>query len=128
MIVAERKRRLDGIDQIVLSLSAKGVTTGEIAAYFDEVYGPKVSKNTISRVMEKVTGELAKWFFRPLDVACPVVFVDVIVGVGPLRAGPQHPGSMSSWASRRMRDATSWASGLVMAQRARGSGLEGSPS
>lgn len=39
VIVPKRKRRLDGIDQIVLSLTARGLTTGEIAAHFEEVYG-----------------------------------------------------------------------------------------
>ncbi|MFF0988904.1 transposase [Kocuria nitroreducens] len=50
VIVPKGKRRLDGIDQIVLSLSARGLTTGEIAAHFEEVYGAKVSKDTISRI------------------------------------------------------------------------------
>src|SRR5690606_13048130 len=50
VIVPKRKRRLDGVDQIVLSLTARGLTTGEIAAHFDEVYGAKVSKDTISRI------------------------------------------------------------------------------
>lgn len=79
VIVPKRKRRLDGIDQIVLSLTARGLTTGEIAAHFDEVYGAKVSKDTISRITEKVTGELAEWASRPLDVLYPVIFVDAIV-------------------------------------------------
>jgi putative transposase len=43
VIVRKRQRRLDGIDEIVLSLTARGLTTGEIAAHFDEVYGAKVS-------------------------------------------------------------------------------------
>ena len=42
VIVPKRKRHLDGIDQIVLSRSAWGLTTGEIAAHFEEVYGAKV--------------------------------------------------------------------------------------
>ena len=50
VIVPKRKRRLDGVDQIVLSLTARGLTTGEIAAHFDEVYGAKVSKDTMSSV------------------------------------------------------------------------------
>ncbi len=49
VIVRKRQRRLDGIDQIVLSLTARGLTTGEVAAHFAEVYGAKVSKDTISR-------------------------------------------------------------------------------
>jgi putative transposase len=48
VIVRNRQRRLDGIDAIVLSLSARGLTTGEIAAHFAEVSGAKVSKDTIS--------------------------------------------------------------------------------
>ena len=79
VIVPKRKRRLDGIDQIVLSLSARGLTTGEIAAHFDEVYDAKVSKDTISRITEKVAGELAEWSSRPLDPIYPVIFVDAIV-------------------------------------------------
>ena len=44
----------DGVDEIVLSLTARGLTTGEIAAHFGEVYGAQVSKDTISRIAEKV--------------------------------------------------------------------------
>ena len=53
-IVRKRQRRLTGIDGIVLSLTAQGLTTGEIAAHFDDVYGAKVSKDTISRITDKV--------------------------------------------------------------------------
>ncbi|GAA4685275.1 IS256 family transposase [Gordonia humi] len=79
VIVPKRRRRLDGIDQIVLSLTARGLTTGEIAAHFAEVYGAKVSKDTISRITDKVCGELAEWATRPLDLLYPVIFVDAIV-------------------------------------------------
>ena len=77
-IVRKRKRRLDGIDEVVLSLSARGLTTGEIAAHFEEVYGASVSKDTISRITEKVSGELAEWANRPLDRVYPVLFIDAI--------------------------------------------------
>jgi putative transposase len=56
-IVKKRQRRLTGVDEIVLSLTARGLTTGEIAAHFHEVYGARVSKDTISRITEKVIGE-----------------------------------------------------------------------
>lgn len=79
IIVSKRKRRLDGIDQIVLSLTARGLTTGEVAAHFEEVYGARVSKDTISRITEKIVGELAEWSSRPLDPVYPVIFVDAIV-------------------------------------------------
>ncbi|MDQ1717168.1 MAG: putative transposase [Pseudonocardiales bacterium] len=79
VIVPKRKRRLDGIDEIVLSLTARGLTTGEIAAHFTDVYGATVSKDTISRITEKVSAEMAEWASRPLDPIYPVIFVDALV-------------------------------------------------
>lgn len=77
-IVRKRQRRLTGVDEIVLSLSAKGLTTGEIAAHFAEVFGARVSKDTISRITEKVIGEMTEWQNRPLDRVYPVMFIDAI--------------------------------------------------
>ena len=56
-IVRKRQRRLDGVEEIVLSLTARGLTTGEIAAHFAEVYGARVSKETI-------TGSPTRWSRR----------------------------------------------------------------
>ena len=69
MIVRKRQRRLDGIDQLVLSLTARGLTTGEIAAHFAEVYGARVSKDTISRITDKVVEEMTERANRPLELA-----------------------------------------------------------
>ena len=66
-IVKKRQRRLTGVDEIVLSLTAKGLTTGEIAAHFDDVYGATVSKDTISRITDKVIEEMTEWCHRPLE-------------------------------------------------------------
>ncbi|GAA1390279.1 IS256 family transposase [Pseudonocardia kongjuensis] len=78
VIVRKRQRRLDGIDEIVLSLTARGLTTGEVAAHFEEVYGAKVSKDTISRITDKVVEEMTEWQNRPLDPVYPVIFIDAI--------------------------------------------------
>src|SRR3954447_3913603 len=78
-IVRKRQRRLDGIDQIVLSLTARGLTTGEIAAHFADVYGATVSKDTIRRITDAVLEQMAEWRDRPLDRVYPVVFIDAIV-------------------------------------------------
>jgi transposase-like protein len=78
-IVRKRQRRLDGIDQLVLSLTARGLTTGEIAAHFAEVYGATVSKDTISRISDKVLEEMAEWRDRPLDKVYPVLFIDALM-------------------------------------------------
>ena len=77
-IVRKRQRRLDGIDGIVLSLSAKGLTTGEVSAHLAEVYGAAVSKETISKITDRVLESMAEWQSRPLDPVYPVVFVDAI--------------------------------------------------
>ena len=78
-IVRKRQRRLAGVDEIVISLAAKGLTTGEIAAHLQDVYGSEVSKDTISRITDAVVEELAAWQNRPLDRVYPVVFIDAIV-------------------------------------------------
>ncbi|WP_339123539.1 IS256 family transposase, partial [Pseudonocardia sp. D17] len=78
VIVRKRQRRLDGIDEIVLSLTARGLTTGEVAAHFAEVYGAKVSKDTISKITDKVLEEMGEWQNRPLDAVYPVIFIDAL--------------------------------------------------
>ncbi|WP_233464078.1 IS256 family transposase, partial [Nocardia gipuzkoensis] len=77
-IVKKRQRRLTGIDEIVLSLTAKGLTTGEVAAHFADIYGATVSKDTISRITDKVIGEMTDWCNRPLERVSPVVFIDAV--------------------------------------------------
>jgi len=71
VIVKKGQRRLDGVDQIVLSLTARGLTTGEVAAHLADVYGASVSKDTISRITDKVVEEMSSWQARPLDRVCP---------------------------------------------------------
>ena len=78
-IVKKRQRRLTGVDEIVLSLTARGLTTGEISAHFAEVYGASVSKDTVSKITDKVVEEMAAWCNRPLDAVYPVIFVDAIM-------------------------------------------------
>jgi putative transposase len=78
-IVKKRQRRLSGVDEIVLSLYAKGLTTGEISAHFAEIYGASVSKETISRITDKVIEEMQGWQARPLDEIYAAVFIDAIV-------------------------------------------------
>lgn len=63
----KRQRRLSGGDQIILSLSATGLTTGEIAAHIADVYGATVSKDTISKITDKVVEEMTEWRDPPLD-------------------------------------------------------------
>jgi putative transposase len=77
-IVRKRQRRLCGVEDMVLSLSAKGLTTGEISAHLGEVYGAEVSRQTISTITDKVMEGMAEWQNRPLDPVYPVIFLDAI--------------------------------------------------
>src|SRR3954471_13833696 len=77
-IVKKRQRRLTGVEDMVLSLSAKGLTTGEIAAHLAGVYGAEVSRQTISTITDKVVEGMAEWQNRPLDPVYPVIFLDAI--------------------------------------------------
>ena len=66
-LVKKRQRRLTGLDDLVISLSAKGLTHGEICAHLAEVYGASVSKQTISTITDRVIEGMAEWQSRPLD-------------------------------------------------------------
>jgi putative transposase len=77
-IVRKRQRRLSGLDSLVISLSAKGLTHGEICAHLAEVYGAQVSKQTISTITDRVIEGMSEWQNRPLDPVYPVVFIDAI--------------------------------------------------
>lgn len=77
--VRKRQRRLQGVDSMVLSLCAKGLTTGEISAHLVEVFGTEVSRETISKITDAVLAEMSDWLIRPLERVYPVVFIDAIV-------------------------------------------------
>ncbi len=89
----------------MLSLYAKGLTTGEISAHFAEIYGASVSKETISRITDKVIEEMQTWQTRPLDSMYAAVFIDAIAREDP-QAGRSPTGrstrrSASPWTGRR---------------------------
>ncbi len=78
MVVPKRRRRLGGVDEMVLSLSAKGLTHGEISAHLEEIYQAKVSKETVTRITDQVIETMVEWQNRPLDPVYPVLFIDCI--------------------------------------------------
>jgi putative transposase len=77
-IVRKRQRRLSGVEDLVVSLVAKGLTTGEVQAHLADVYGADVSRQTISTITDKVLDGLAEWQNRPLDPVYPVIFIDCV--------------------------------------------------
>ena len=77
-IVPKYARRVDGFDDAVISLYAKGLTTGEIQAHLEDIYDAKVSRDLISKITDKVIDDLNFWQARPLDRVYPVVLIDAI--------------------------------------------------
>jgi len=72
------QRRLSGLDQQVISLYAKGLTTGDIAAHLFDVADVEVDRSTISRITDGIVDDMAAWQSRPLDAVYPVLLVDGI--------------------------------------------------
>jgi putative transposase len=79
VIVKKRQRRLTEVDEIVLSLYARGLTTGEISAHFEQIYGASVSRETVSRITDKVIEEMQTWSTRPLEEVYAAIFIDAIM-------------------------------------------------
>lgn len=75
-IVPKRARRLGQIDEMILSLYARGLTTRDIEAHLLEVYGVKASRELISNVTDVVNDEVESWRNRPVDEVYPIVYVD----------------------------------------------------
>jgi putative transposase len=71
-------RRTGALDALVLSLTAKGLTCGEIVAHLAETYGMTTTKETISTITDKALESMAEWRTRPLDAVYPVVFIDAV--------------------------------------------------
>jgi transposase-like protein len=78
-VVPKHSRRLAGFDDAVLSLYAKGLTTGDIANHLADVYGSEVSRDLVSRVTDAVVEQMQQWQARPLDAVYPVLLIDAIV-------------------------------------------------
>ncbi|ENU9172556.1 IS256 family transposase, partial [Salmonella enterica] len=78
-LVKKNQTRITGMDNQILSLYAKGMTTREIAAAFKELYDADVSPALISKVTDAVMEQVIEWQNRPLDAIYPIVYLDCIV-------------------------------------------------
>src|SRR5262245_41691431 len=73
-IVAKGQTRIEGFDDRIISLYARGLTVREIQAHLHELYGVEVSPDLISRVTDAVLEDVREWQNRPLDPLYPVIF------------------------------------------------------
>ncbi len=77
-LVRKRQRRLEGFDDKVLSLYARGMTTRQIQGHLKELYGTEVSPALISTVTDSVLSDVQAWQDRPLDSVYPIVYLDAL--------------------------------------------------
>jgi putative transposase len=78
VIVPKRRRRLGRVEDMILSLYARGMSTRDITEHLAEVYGASVSAATISRVTDVVVEEIMAWQSRPVDPVYPILYIDAI--------------------------------------------------
>ncbi len=77
--VPKYQRRLDGLAGNVISLYAKGLTTGDIQQHLAEIYGTEVSRETISKITDQIVEDMVAWQNRPLDPLYAVLVIDCLV-------------------------------------------------
>jgi putative transposase len=78
-IVRKRQRRFEGFDDKILALYARGMSTRDISAHLEEIYGVQVGRDLISKVTDAVVEDARAWQTRPLEDVYPVVFLDALV-------------------------------------------------
>lgn len=78
-LVAKHQRRFPGIDDRILSLYARGMTTREIAAHLEDIFGAEVSPTLISTITDTVADEVNAWQSRPLDAMYPIIYLDCLM-------------------------------------------------
>lgn len=75
-LVKKGQTRLEGFDEKILAMYARGMTTRDIQAQLQELYGVEVSPTLISNVTEAVMEEVRQWQTRPLEAIYPIVYLD----------------------------------------------------
>lgn len=77
-IIKKNQRRFDGFDDLILSLYSRGLSTREIQAHIEEIYGVEVSPDLVSTVTDAVQDEVREWQSRPLESVYPILYLDAL--------------------------------------------------
>lgn len=88
VIISKGETRFTGFDDKIISMYARGMTTRDIQAHLQELYGVEVSPTLISQVTDAVTEEITLWQNRPLEEVYPIIYMDAI------RVKVRHNGSV----------------------------------
>jgi putative transposase len=78
-LIGKHQRRLQGLDEKIIALYGGGMSTREIETYIGELYGPGVSRETVSRVTASVLEDAKAWQTRPLEQIYPILYLDALV-------------------------------------------------
>ena len=79
MLVPKGQRRLDGLDAMIISLYAGGMTVRDIQHHLASTLGTDLSHETISKITDQISQEVLAWQHRPLDGLYPVIYLDAIM-------------------------------------------------
>ena len=77
-IVPKRKKDISAIEQKIIAMSAKGMTTRQISDIVEDIYGFEVSESMVTAVTNKILPQIEEWQQRPLSAVYPIVFIDAI--------------------------------------------------
>jgi len=96
-ILPKHERRLQGFDDKILSMYARGMTTRDIQAHLEEIYGVAVSPSLISEVTHAVVEEVRTWQHRPLDPIYMIVYLDALI----VKMRHERCGTRDGWRTGR---------------------------
>ena len=77
-IVPKRKKDISEIEQKIITMSAKGMTTRQISDIVEDIYSFEVSEGMVTAVTNKILSQIEEWRQRPLSAIYPIVFIDAI--------------------------------------------------
>ena len=122
-LIKKGQTRIDGMDDKIIGLYAVGLSTRDIRAHLEEVYGLKVSADLISRVTDAVLEEVSDWQNRALEPMYPIVFLDALrvkIRDAPSRACCTYPAGQ--WNAVRLKQICLYGPGHHARRGMRGSG------
>ncbi len=113
-LIAKHQRRVPGFDERILSLYARGMSTREIAAHLQEMFGTEVSPALISAITDTVADEVRAWQSRPLDRLYLILYLDCLMvktreaGAAAIVGHPSREDALSLSVSRQRLQNARW--------------------
>lgn len=89
ILVPKREKRIQGLDEKIIGLYARGMSTRDIQDQIEEMYGVKISAGLVSQITAEISDDIREWQTRPLETVYPIVFLDG------LRVNVRHEGRVS---------------------------------